>query len=72
MQSSTKILVLDLLTVYQDLTTRYDWLVEKAIVDLSIRIKKIFNTPPVIPLGCQNKDINAASQMLLTEIKLYL
>ena len=38
--------------VYQDLTRCHDWLVEKAIVNLPIRIKTNFNTPPVIHWVC--------------------
>ena len=61
--------------VYQDLSTRHDWTVKKAIIDWPIRMKgnlqhtsgNSFNV-----LGAQNKDLGAASQTLLTEVKLRL
>ena len=59
--------------MYWDLSTCHDWPVKKAIVDLPIRMKEIQNAPPVIPLlGADNKDLGAASQTLLTEVKLLL
>ena len=52
-----------------------DWPVKKAIVDLSIRMKgdlKRTTGNSLSPLVTQNKDIGAASQTLLTEVKLRL
>ena len=52
-----------------------DWPVEKAIVDLSIRMKgdlKRTTGNSLSPLVTQNKDIGAVSQTLLTEVKLRL
>ena len=57
--------------VYQDLSTRHDWPVKKAIVDLPIRLKGSSGNS-LSPLGAKNKDIGAASQTLLTEVKLRL
>ena len=50
--------------MYQDLSTRFDWSVKKAIVNLPIRLKG--NSPfrrdnSLCPLGVENKDIDAAS-----------
>ena len=59
--------------MYQDLTTRYDWSVEKAIVHLPIRLKgnsKRISGNSLSPLGAQNKDMGAASPMLLTGVEL--
>ena len=63
--------------MYQDLSTRHDWPVKKAIVDLPIRLKgnsKHTSGNSLSPLGTQNKDIGAASKTLalLTEVKLRL
>ena len=61
--------------VYQDLSTRHDWLVKNAIVDLPIRLKgnsKRVSSNSLSPLGAQNNDIGAASQTLVTEVKLHL
>ena len=63
------------LPVYQDLTTRHDWTVKKAIVDLPIRLKgnlKRISGKLLSPLGAENKDIGAASQTLLTGVRLRL
>ena len=52
-----------------------DWPVEKAIVDLSIRMKgdlKRTTGNSLSPLVTQNKDIGAVSQTLLAEVKLRL
>ena len=55
--------------VYQDLSTRHDWLVQKAIVDLPIRLRgnsKFTSGNLLSPLTALNKNIGAASQTLLT------
>ena len=49
--------------VYQDLNTRHDWLVKRAIVDLQMRLKgdsKRNSGNSLSRLGAQNKDIGAA------------
>ena len=56
------------LSVYQDVTTRHNRPVKKAIVNLPIKMKG----NSWIPLGAQNKDIGSSSQMLLTKVKLRL
>ena len=61
--------------MYQDLITRHDWPVKKAIVDLQIKTKGNSRRDSgnwLSPLGAQNKDISAASQTLLTQVKLRL
>ena len=61
--------------VYQDLITRFDWPVNNAIVDLPIRLKgnlKRISVNSLSPLGAQNKNIDAASQTLLTWFRLNL
>ena len=61
--------------MYQDLSTRHDWPVKKAIVDLPIRLKgnsKHTSGNLLSPSGAQNKDIGAASKTLLTGVKLRL
>ena len=61
--------------VYQDLSTRHDWPFKKAIVDLPIRMKgnlKRITDNSFTPLRPRDKDIAAASQTLLTEVKLCL
>ena len=58
--------------VFQDLKTRHDWPVKKAIVDLRIRLKgnsKHTSGNSLSPSGAQNKDISAASKTLLTGVK---
>ena len=58
--------------VYQDLSTRHNWPVEKSIVDLAIREKrnlKRISGNSLSPLRAQNKDISAALQTLLTGVK---
>ena len=57
--------------MYQDLSTRHGWPVKNAIVDLSIRLK-VTSVNSLSSLGAQNKDLGAASQTLLTEVKLRL
>ena len=56
--------------VYQDLSTCHDWPVEKAIqiVDLTIRMKgnsKYTSRNLLSPFGAENKDLGAASLMIL-------
>ena len=56
--------------VYQDLSTRHDRSVKKAIVVLPISMKGNSKCPSdnsLTPLGARNKDLGAASQTLLTE-----
>ena len=59
--------------VYQDLRTRHDWPLKKAIVDLPIGLKgnsKRTSGNSLSLLGSQKTDLGATSQTLLTEIKL--
>ena len=59
--------------MYQHLSTCHDWPFEKDIVDLPIRMKGTFkrtSSNSLSPLGGQKKDIGAASQTILTEVKL--
>ena len=52
-------------SVYQDLSTRHDWPVKNAIVDLPIRMKgnsKRISGNSLSPLGAQNKDLAASSR----------
>ena len=56
------------LSVYQDVTTRHNRPVKKAIVNLPIMMKGNSWSP----LGTRNKDIGSSSQMLLTKVKLRL
>ena len=59
--------------VYQDVSTRQDWPVNKAIAHLPVRLKgksKHISGNSLSPLGAQNKDIGAASQTLLTGVRL--
>ena len=61
--------------MYQDLSTRHDWPVQNAVVDLPIKMKgnsKRTSGSSLRALGTQNKDIGAASQTLLTVVKLRL
>ena len=61
--------------MYQDLSSRHDWPVEKDNVNLPIRIRgnpKRTSGNSLSPLGAQNEDIGTASQTLLTEAKLRL
>ena len=54
---------------YQDLSTRHNWPVKIAIVDLPISLKgnsKRISGNSLSPFGAQNKDISAAWQTLLT------
>ena len=56
-------------------STCHDWPVEKAIVDLPIRLKensKRVSGNSSSPLAAQNKDYGASSQTLLTEVELRL
>ena len=62
-------------TVYLDLSTRHDWLVKNAIVDLPIRLKENSKRSfgnSLSPLRAQNKVISATSQTLLTGVKIRL
>ena len=57
--------------VYQDLSTCRDWPVEKATVDLPIRLKgnlNLISGNSLSPLGAQNKDFSAILQPLLTKV----
>ena len=59
--------------MYQDLSTRHDWPVKKAIVDLPIKMKgnsKRTSGNSLSPLGAQTTRISVASQTLLTEVKI--
>ena len=59
--------------MYQYLSTRLDWPVKKAIVDLLIRLKgisKCTSSNSLSPLGVHNQNIGAALQMLLN-VKLH-
>ena len=59
--------------MYQDLSTRHDWPVKNAIINLPIRMKgnlKRTSSNSLNLLGAQNRDLGAASQMLLTELRL--
>ena len=61
--------------MYPYLSTRHDWSVKKAIVDLPIRMKgnsKRLAGNSLSPLGGQNKYFGTASQTLLTGVKLRL
>ena len=61
--------------MYQDLSTRCDWPVEKGLVDLPIRMEgnsKCTSGNSLSPLGTQNKEFGAASQTALTEAELRL
>ena len=76
MQNSAKILVLTPpIPVYQHLSMQHDCPVKKAIVDLPIKMKgnwKYISSNLLSLRGAQNKDIGAALQRLLTEVKLRL
>ena len=55
--------------------TCHDWPVEKAIVDLPVRLKensKRVSGNSSSPLGAQNKDYGASSETLLTKVELRL
>ena len=61
--------------VYQDLSTCHDWPVEDALVYLPIRLKgnlKRTSSSSLSLLGAQTRDISAASQILLTRVRLHL
>ena len=50
--------------MYQDLSTRHDWTLKKAIVHLPISLKgnsKRISDNSLSPLGAQNKDLGSAS-----------
>ena len=57
--------------MHQDLSTRHDWPVKKAIVDLPIRMKrnsKRISGNKLSLLSAKDKGIGATSQNLLTEV----
>ena len=59
----------------KDLSTCHDWPVKKAIISSPIRMKgnsKRTSGDSLSPLAAQNKDLCAASQTLLTGVKLRL
>ena len=61
--------------MYQDLSTRHDWPVKNAIVDLSVKMEgnsKCISGNSLSPLWAQNKDTGAALKKVLTEVKLRL
>ena len=61
--------------VCQDLSTRHDWLVENAIVDLPIRLRgnsKLTFGNSLSLQGARSKNIGAASQTLITGVKVRL
>ena len=61
--------------MYQNLSTRHDWPVKNAMVDLPIKMKENSKRSygnSLSPLEPQNKDIGAALQTLLIEIELRL
>ena len=61
--------------VYVNLSTRHDWPVKNAMVDLPIKMKensKRSSGNSLSPLEPQNKDIGTALQTLLMEIELRL
>ena len=56
----------------EGLSTFHDWPVKKGNVEIQIRLKgnsKLTSGNSLNPLGAQNKDIEAASQTLLTGIR---
>ena len=56
----------------EDLSTFHEWPVKKGKVEIQIRLKgnsKLTSGNSLNPLGAQNKDIEAASQTLLTGIR---
>ena len=58
--------------VYQDLIACHDWPIKKATVNLPIRLKQIskrISGNSFSLFGAQNKDICAASQMLLIRVR---
>ena len=62
------------LPVYQDVSMRHDWPVRNPIIYLSIKMKgnlKRTSGNSLMPLGAQNRDLGAASQILI-EVKLRL
>ena len=55
------------LSVYQDLSMRWDWPVKKAVVNLPIRFKgtlKLISGSSLSSLGAQNKDIVTAVEKI--------
>ena len=58
--------------MYLDVSTYYDWPVKKTIVDLLMRLKgnsEFISGNSLSPLGAQNRDFGAASQVLPTRVK---
>ena len=58
--------------VYQDLSTRHDWSVRKAIVDLPIRLQrnlKRISGNLLRQLGARNKDVVTAMQAILIRVR---
>ena len=69
-----KILFLGPPPVYQDLSTCHDWPVKDALVYLPIRLKgnlKRTSGNSSSLLRAQNRDISAASQVILTRVRLH-
>ena len=63
LQNSAKILVVGSHLFYQNLTTCHDWPVQKATVDLPVRMQgnlKCTSSNSLSPLGAQNKGFGAA------------
>ena len=61
--------------MFLDLSTCHDWPVRKAIVHLLIRMKgnsKCISGDLLSTLGAENRDIGAALQTFLTQVKLRL
>ena len=61
--------------MYQNLSTRHDYPVKNAMVDLPMKLKensKRSSGNSLSSLGAQNKDIGTALQTLLIETKLRL
>ena len=61
--------------MYKDLRMHNDWPVLKGNVDLPFKLKgnsKCTSCNSLSPLGAHNKDLSAASQMLLTVVRLHL
>ena len=59
--------------VYQELSIHHDWPVNKAIVNLPIRLggnSKRTSGNLLSPLGAQSRDLGAELQTLLTEVRL--
>ena len=57
--------------MYKDLSMHNDWPILKVNVDLPFKLKGN-SCNSLSPLGAHNKDLSAASQMLLTVVRLHL